>query len=265
MKIMASPVLQLAIFTFCLVAGSFAARPLWSQDTPSSQCSPSPKISFANAHNNWQLTAIDPESQIDTVDPTIRAERNAYWKPPLQQARDWAKGRYAGPPLGAYSADFPEFPSRKGAVWALADFESFHVIAIDPDRQLIYTEMNFRIEQVFKQPSSLLVSSGSLVDADIPGGCVKLPDGNVSSWQVWPQKYSFQLGHKYLVQFVYQMPGDFFWAEKRWDLSSGKVQPDDPMEIYRAAHGKSSIDGMSVPDLFRYLSLQYVLPDEPEQ
>jgi hypothetical protein len=65
------------------------------------------------------------------------------------------------------------------------------------------------------------------------------------------------------MQVVYNEEGDFFWGEKRWDLSSGIVKPDDPGEVYRAQHGNSLIDGMTVPDLIEYLPS--VLPDEPEK
>jgi hypothetical protein len=164
---------------------------------------------------------------------------------------------------GPYLAGAPEFPSVKGVAWIIASFVSFHVFAIDPDYRLIYTEMNFRVEQLLRKPPFLPLSNGSVIDADIPGGRIKSPSGRIFALMVSPRQYFFQPGHKYLMQVVYNEEGDFFWGEKRWDLSSGIVKPDDPGEVYRAQHGNSLIDGMTVPDLIEYLPS--VLPDEPEK
>ena len=250
--------LRLMIFTLAFVAGSCAVPPLWSQGAPPVQRLPHQSdTGFANAANRWQLTAISPDSQVDTVDPPVRAQRNAYWKAPLEAIR----GLEVFP--GPYLSDAPEFPTVKGAAWVIATFESFHVFTIVPDYQLIYTEMNFRVEQVVKQPTYLFLSTGSLIDTDFAGGRIRTPKGDIVSSHVSPFEHFFQPGHKYLLQVVYNAGGGFYWAYKRWDLSSGKVKPDDPGEMYRAAHGNSSIDGMSVSDLANFLPT--VLPDEPEK
>jgi hypothetical protein len=187
------------------------------------------------------------------VSPVLRAQRNAYWKAPLEAQRGLSAAQ------GSYVEDAPEFPSEPDDAWVMATFEAFHVFAIDPDYQLTYTELNFRIEKVFKQAASLSLSSESLIDADMPGGRIKSPNGDILSFRIAPFPYFFLLGHKYLVHLSYQAQGGFFFAGKRWDISSGRVQPDDPGEIGRAAHGKSSIAGKSVTDLVNYLPS--VLPD----
>jgi hypothetical protein len=244
-------------FAFFFLVASRAVPLLWSQDAPSLQRLPQhSEASFASAANRWQLTAIDPRSQVDTVSPGLRAQRNAYWKGPLEAAR-------SAPNVseGAFMGTDPEFPVEPDAAWVIATFEGFHVFAIDPEYQLIYTEMNFRVEQVFKKSASLSLSGGSLIDADIIGGRIKSPTGEINSLRVGPHRYFFQVGHKYLLLLSYQPTGGFYWAAKRWDLSSGKVEPDGPLEIERAARGKSSIAGMSIADLVNYLPS--VLPDEP--
>jgi hypothetical protein len=62
---------------------------------------------------------------------------------------------------------------------------------------------------------------------------------------------------------LYEPQGGFFMANASWDISSGKVESDSPVEAYRIAHGRTSIVGMSVPDLINYLPR--ALPDEPDE
>jgi hypothetical protein len=52
-------------------------------------------------------------------------------------------------------------------------------------------------------------------------------------------------------------------ANAWWDVSSGAVESDSPVEAYRVAHGQSSMVGMSVPDLIDYFPK--ALPDEPDE
>jgi hypothetical protein len=62
---------------------------------------------------------------------------------------------------------------------------------------------------------------------------------------------------------LYQPEGEFFVANERWDLTSGKVEPYTGIALERLANKNSAIVGMSVPDLIKYLPS--VLPDEPEE
>ncbi len=269
--------LRLLIFTFSIVTGLCAVPPLWSQNASSSdtcpcpQSQPSPHPSepdFSNAANEWQLTAVKLESQVDTVNPTLREQRDAFWKVPLGTYRDEKKAaEAAGGAMstspGAYLADGPEFSAVKGATWVIATFENFHVYAVGQDYELIYTEMNFRAEQIFKEPEGLSLSSAALVDAAIPGGRIESPNGKIFTSRIEPQQHGLQPGHKYLLQLLYEPQGGFFMANASWDISSGKVESDSPVEAYRIAHGRTSIVGMSVPDLVNYLPK--ALPDEPDE
>ena len=269
--------LRLLIFTFSFVAALCAAPALWSQSATSSKdcpCPPSqpaPRPSepdFTNAANKWQLTAIKLESQVDTVNPTLREQRDAYWKAPLGTYRDEKKASEAAggamfTSSGSYRADGPEFSTVKGATWAIATFENFHVYAVSQDYELLYTEMNFRVEQIFKQPEGLSLSNGALIDAAFPGGRIESPNGKIFAERMEPREHGLQPGHKYLVQFLYIPQGAFFMANACWDLSSGKVESDSRVEAYRIAHGMTSIVGMSLSDLIDYLPK--ALPDEPDE
>jgi hypothetical protein len=135
---------------------------------------------------------------------------------------------------------------------------------IDQDPQLIYTEMNFRIDHVFRQLAEISLSDGSLIDVGVPGGRIKSPNGEILSpdW-LKPLQYYVQPGRKYLIQFFHDKRGGFFRTGQFWDLSSGKVQSEFPDEIERAEQGKSAIAGMSVDDLAKYFPS--ILPEEPKK
>ena len=150
---------RLFIFTVSFFAGLCAVPPLWSQNPsssedcpcPLSQSAPHPSVpDFSNAANKWQLTAVNLESQVDTVNPILREQRDTFWKVPLETYRDEKKAaEVAGGAMftspGAYSADGPEFSAVKGATWVLATFEDFHVYAIGRDYELLYTETPARV------------------------------------------------------------------------------------------------------------------------
>jgi len=250
------------LVTLFFLAGPCVGRPIWAQDCP---CPPAQasqthdlEADFADAANKWQLTAIDPKSQVDTVSPDVREQRDAFWKGPLE----WLRG--ASGVSGAMLPGIPpEFQVQPGDVWVLASFENFHVFEINHDPELIYSEMNFRVEQVFRQPSNLSLSNGSLVDVGITGGRIKSIKGDtVSPGWLRPSKYGPQPGHKYLIQLLYEPKGLVFIAGNRWDISSGKVEVEGFIETARAAQGKSAIAGMSVADLVNYFPS--ILPEEPK-
>jgi hypothetical protein len=270
---------RLLLFTVSLAAASCATPPLWSQSVTSSEdctCPPSQPAhhpsepDFTNAANKWQLSAAKLESQIDTVNPILREQRDAFWKVPLATYRDEKKAAeasggamFTSPGSWFYSPGDPEFSAVKGATWVIATFESFHVYASDRDYELLYTEMNFRVEQIFKQPEGLSLSGGALVDAAIPGGRIESPNGKVFTSRIEPEQRGLQPGHKYLLQLLYEPQGAFFLANACWDVSSGKVESDSPVEAYRIAHGRFSIVGMSLSDLINYLPK--ALPDDPDE
>ncbi|MGB8543658.1 MAG: hypothetical protein WCD49_18665 [Candidatus Acidiferrales bacterium] len=218
---------------------------------------------FSDAQNKWQLEAADLRSQVDTVNPTLREERDAFWRKPLTEYRDMARGAASVTTIGDFIGNQPEFSSVKGATWVIATFESFHVYAVDHDYELLYTEVNFRVENVLKLPEGLSLADGVLVDAGIPGGRVKTSKGEIVTSRVEPQRYALQPGHRYLLQLLYEPKGEFFVANQRWDLTSGKVEPYTDAQLERLANKNSAIVGMSVPELIKYLPS--VLPDEPDE
>ena len=248
--------LKPATVSFLFLALCVSPLLLHSQNEPAVDRLPNhSENSFASAANRWQLSAIDLKSQVDPVSSAVRAQRNSFWKAPLEYA-----SHFDNTGGETHIETDPEFPDSKDSAWVIATFESFRVYAVDPEKQLLYTEMSFRVEDVIKQSASLSLSAGSIVDSDILGGRIKSTRSEIVTFHLSPRKYYFQPGHKYLLHLSHQMPGEFYWADKRWDVTSGKVQPDDALEVHRNAIGKSSITGMSVPEVINYLPS--VLPDD---
>jgi len=248
---MNAKILRLTVCAFLLLAYGFCDKPyLFSQDTANSG------TKWDSAPNRWQLKAINLQSQVDTVSQATRDQRNAYWRVPLESAYNASKGAAGTITVGGgFLRDAPELPNVKGAIWILATFQTFHVFAIDPDFHLIYTEMNFQVDQVISQPDDLNLSAGATVDLGTPGGRVRTPDGTFIASSIAPSDHDFQLGHKYLLLLTYeeQLGGEFI-LHKRWDITSGTVQPDTPDEIARANRGDSAIKGMTEHDLVSYLA-----------
>ncbi len=212
---------------------------------------------WSMAPNRWQLTPANIRTQMDTVSPTVRAKRNAYWKAPLEAFYNTPKGGRAVVSGGSFIRNLPELRNVDGSVWVLATFQSFHIFAIDEEFKLVYTEINFRIDTIISQPDTTGISENAVMDVGIPGGMLRTSSGQVISSRVEKQQYAFQLGHRYLLQLTKdpQLAGEFT-VNKRWDITSGYARPDTPDEVDRADHGQSSIAGLSVPALLDFLKRQ---------
>ncbi len=229
-----------------------------AQSQGSSPQSSSAMDGWNDAPNRWQLTAIDPRSQVDTVNATVRAQRNAYWKVPLEATYNASKNA-AGTAGGGevFFRDRPELPEVEGAIWILATFQTFHVFTIDSDFHLVYTEINLHVDKVISRPPSSHLAASAVIDIGSPGGTTMTPDNRTIRSNVTRQERSFQLGHRYLLLVTQdrQLGGEFTF-HKRWDITSGRVLPDSLQEISRAERGESALNGMSVPELVDYLSRQ---------
>jgi hypothetical protein len=107
--------LNAVISFFVFLFGLCALR---SQDTPSLQPLPHHSTdSFARAENRWQLTAVEPQKQTDTVRRDVRAQRDAEWRVLLEAKRGSVGSFGAGIPRPQ-----PEFSVETGDIWAIATF-----------------------------------------------------------------------------------------------------------------------------------------------
>jgi hypothetical protein len=219
---------------------------------------------WRNAPNQWQRTPIDSTKQVDTVSPDVRALRNSYWMQPPQNRAIRMSSQVT---LGAvFDSRRPEVgPARGGSpsVWVVATFEGFHVYTIEPGQPFLYTEANMRVSTVIKEPKGANFSSGLLLDVNYLGGSLKTATGDIMSSRLTPQQYAPRLGHTYILQLVYIDQYDTLMPYKRWDVTSGTVQPDDALEVYRASHGKSVLKGKFVSEAINYI--RSVLPDEAKE
>jgi hypothetical protein len=208
---------------------------------------------MAGAENSWRLTAIDSQSQRDTVAPNIRAARNAFWRPGLQEYRDLEATNRS-----MYKTPGPS-PSQEltldpNDTWVIATFDHFLVVSVDPDFQLLYTEMNFKINQVVHQPSSSSLAPGMSFDMDIEGGKIKKANGDIVSWHIFDSsRYFVQPGHTYLMQIGSMGLEGLYYVGERWDVSTGKAVPDTDDLVGYALSGSSIISGRTTREAIAYL------------
>jgi hypothetical protein len=210
---------------------------------------------FSGAANRWQLTAIDFQSQRDTVAPSIRATRNAYRQSELQHFRDIEKAHGSW----AMSGNMPrsqtvEFFTDPNEIWVIATFDHFLVVPIDPDFQLLYTEINFRIDQVIHQPRTSSLTHGMSFDIIFNGGRIKKPNGEIVSWLLSPSRHSFQPGHTYLLQIIGpSCVNGVCYTGDRWDVSTGIAVPETDYLIGFALSGASRISGKTTQEAIAYM------------
>jgi len=193
------------------------------------------------AANRWRLAAVDPRIQTDTIPATIRNLRNDFWRSVLITDPNFVGGFVAG-----MVGPRPEFEIQPGDFWVIAKFVSFRIFQTDSESRKIYTEEVFNISHIFRQPPNSKLIDGSTIEADIPGGRIKLPSGKIlTSVDLRPAPYSLKPEHTYLIQFTYNSAGHFFSPGQYWDVTSGRVAfrgPDDS-----STH--SSIAGLGLDDL----------------
>jgi hypothetical protein len=207
------------------------------------------------AANRWQLTAVDPRTQTDTVPARIRKLRNDFWRPILITDPNFVGGLVAG-----MAGPHPEFYIYPGDFWVIAKFVSFKIFQTDPGSRKIYTEEVFNISHVFRQPPNSKLIDGSTIEVDVPGGRIKLPSGKIlTSAGFQPERYSLKPGHTYLMQFTYDSPGHFFSSGQYWDVTSGRIEFRGPEDS--SAH--PSIAGLGLDELIAKMATN--LPPESQE
>jgi len=216
-------------------------------------------LSLRDAANSWQATPKSEGTQVDTTDGSSREKRNQRWQSQLAIYEHLKPGESVVITGGSTKGQPPELPQRRDATWAIVLFEDFHVYAASEDSKAVYTEMNFRIEQIFRNNAAVPSKVGDLIDVGIAGGRLTRKNGVLNTTPVTPEKKYFIPGHRYLVAFSPVGDGSF-QILKRWDVSDGTVRIDDEREARRAARFGSKLDGIPLSAVSATLNRE--LPDQ---
>ncbi len=127
----------------------------------------------------------------------------------------------------------------------------------------VYTEAIFSVAAAIEAPGHLQLLPGSDITVALPGGTVRLEDGEVISFLTNPKRFFIQPGKKYLLVLSYELDKDFFSLGETWDLSSGTAKPNSAMEQLRAQNGRSVIVGRTEDDLISSLKSLLLIPSNP--
>ena len=204
------------------------------------------QVTRENAANSWRFSPVDPTTQHDPVGSSLREKRNAFWSSILDTLSPHGPYGSARAP-GPVTLSHPEFPKDPSAAWAIGDFLGYRVIPIENGRGA-YTEIRFFVQSVIS-PGSSPISAGNVVDIEMIGGTVIDANQRIVTSMLDPERFSLRPGHSYLVELTYDSSGDFYAVGKRWDVTSGKVVPDDAIEVARDNAGKSHIAGTPLAEV----------------
>ncbi len=203
--------------------------------------------------NSWRSEAKDLSTEGDTVSPDIRKIRDARWDSAFQVLAGSSSIGVSSGGSGLYTPRTgppTEFERVNDYTWIIGRFETFHVYRTSGGRGL-YTEMNIRVQHVFVGDPHPGLSEGQLIDMPIIGGAATSNGKRIESSLIDDYTPHIQPGHTYLMQVISCerqkefncSGGDYYNPGRKWDLTSGVVQPVGEFDVRFAATGKSSIDG----------------------
>ena len=224
---------------------------------------------FKGAANEWRTKPVELSAQVDTASGDIRLARDRYWDESIG-----SEGSLLDPttatrifPNLSTEGDFllslhPEFPADPNLVWVIGHFDAYHSY-FSASEKSIYTEMNFKVQQVFGQAVAMSwVKSGTTIDLGSPGGTVVTPNRVVLSYALGPRRLSLVPGGTYLLQLDFHHKEQFFSVRNQWDLSVGRAVPLTGLEEARQSSGSSILSGMAIDDILKTLRLKYNLAPE---
>lgn len=201
------------------------------------------------APDAWRDTPRNPATEIDPVPPEVRQKRDLYMSQLLAQLVS-PPGYSGGCLIGSWLVgSTSEFGRIKGDAWIIGTFADFNVFPTIALQGATYTEIYVRVDHVIAQPSGTTLSAEQVIDTVVAGGAVERPGKPPLFFMHCPNKYSPQPGHKYLMQIFYNPETLSYSADWRWDLTDGTVRPNSEPDAWRAANGKSAIDGTSASDV----------------
>jgi hypothetical protein len=205
---------------------------------------------WATAANRWRVEPHDLLNEDDRVSSAVRVARDAYMLPRLRMTPS------SGEMIVSYDFSKPDVsPSTKAElsmVWVVGTFTSYHVYDADGTAQFLYTEVNFHVDTVIKQPTTSSLVTGSAIDIVLYGGKKKTKDGVVHSFYLSPSKYALEPDHQYILALFVE-PNGIFIVHKRWDVTDGTVQVSSMVDEEHVRRGESQLVGLPVTDAIHFI------------
>jgi hypothetical protein len=151
--------------------------------------------------------------------------------------------------MSTYHAKLPTFPvsgSDAIVVGQVIGYQPF----LSADRTTIYTELDVKVESVFKDNSSVLQSGA---DITIPrlGGAVRLPNRQVVKYFVPKEEKLLEVGRRYVLFLNRDEKNRWFGIVKVWGLQDGRVIAVGQTDISDVAQGVSKYHGISEPQFLQ--------------
>ncbi len=213
-----------------------------SQTAPDNKSKPAP--------NAWMLTPTPYLEWNKDIAPSVRAERDEFWDSLSTRDVPITSPSSVSPVVfGDYFIQGPEIPDFPNRAIATATFTS-HRSVLSASEFSMYTEVTLRVDEVFEDRTG---SGGLVAGKDItlllPSGTVLLQSGQKLTADIPLDEPPLAPDHKYLFVMSYHPKGDFYDVTDDWDISDGIVRPNTGPGEYRAKHGLSSLNGLTVQQL----------------
>jgi hypothetical protein len=200
------------------------------------------------APNAWMLTPTPYLEWNKNIAPSIRAGRDKYAEEGAQELPlTDPHVELLGPGIGC-GLPKTEIPPDPNRVVLTGTFTKQRSVLSASERSL-YNDVTVHVDKVFEDQGASGAFHGGDVTIMIGGGTVTLASGLTLTYDTWPARFSLQPDHRYLLVLSYHREGDFFIVRDDWSISDGIVRPNTEPGEYRAKHGLSSLNGLTVQQL----------------
>ena len=212
-----------------------------SQTAPDNKSKPAP--------NAWMLTPTPYLEWNTDIAPSVRAERDKDADEgegnelPLTDPQGWPLRPGIG--CGIPETEIPPDPNRV----VLTGTFTKHRSVLSASERSLYTEVTVHVDEIFEDRGASGAVHGGDVTIMFWGGTVTLALGRTLTYDTQPIQFSLQPDHRYFLVLSYHREGDYFVVEDDWDISDGILRPNTGSDEYRAKHGLSSLNGLTVQQL----------------
>lgn len=178
--------------TVLVILSALAGR-VASQSSPSR---PTPKTT-AEVANAWMQTP-SVGGNVSDVSAAIRSERDTFWDN-LSGAREPLTARTASASAMGESwyEPAPEIPKVENRVVLTGTFVAYRSF-LTSSRRTIYTEIAFKVDEIFQNRSMSIITPGDNITVAIAGGSALSPSGETLHYLTQPRELFVQPSRKYL-------------------------------------------------------------------